>query len=719
MDRDGKQVCEGNGRVCDACRVPALHSNHANVHDVDGHLMCPATGRQCVHCNLYVCTAKCNAKHTLAATCGHGALCIRSVCAACTKCSACSTALTIDLCDPCRDAITKNNEQHLKVKHQLVPGQGARVRRQLSITGSIQSKDVGSRKTPPPSLSSLEVGNDIQEMKQFDRGHLVALELTGFDNRKNIVPMNYRFNRSGYWRMMEITIGKLMGNTDAVSVTNTPVRANPAVASLVGLTLRSKNRLHTTWEIEIQLFYDDVRGDPRVPVWFYVRVFRNQSLITHFSMGNRCDKPGTMPHDDEVAEFEAAAAIFRGLNALKLKHIKLGAWFDRDDKLFDTLLPADLSTIEPRGYNKGSELKTLRKLHNDLTRFVVGVPRPPMPPNQLLQFMWDVNQAAQHQGVGLVFQTMELGAQKESTPYDSFQREYMRAFNRWKNAGLLISDASTPDLYEGESVDIWRNLSECGGREAPEVDHIDPSYQSGENSYINGRLVSFQHNHMYREKKTTGATALDVLLLRAYANAEVAFTNQKSAKYQLRGISHVVEGRFVPGTVKVYIPVKDDLLALVPATKLTALFQDTAITQGAPNYLLAADDSAWPLHSPQRALVQERQAFLKAAYETTQKQAKEAALDHDYKRAHLRHQAALQHFIDSDYTAHAGRDALRTLINGAGMPLCKPSDVLRDTGGLVNPAVVEVMPVIPDATVTAEYQAAEKAFDELKKKLRF
>jgi hypothetical protein len=110
---------------------------------------------------------------------------------------------------------------------------------------------------------------------------------------------------------------------------------------------------------------------------------------------------------------------------------------------------------------------------------------------------------------------------------------------------------------------------------------------------------------------------------------------------------------------------------------------------------------------------------LESAYCSEQKQAQEASLDHDYKRAARRHEAALQHFMNSAYGAHAGRTHLRNLIIGAGMLLCVPSDVLADIGGLTNPTAAEVMPNIPDATVTAEYIAALNQFAALQKELKF
>src|SRR5262249_51902001 len=96
----------------------------------------------------------------------------------------------------------------------------------------------------------------------------------------------------------------------------------------------------------------------------------------------------------------------------------------------------------------------------------------------------------------------------------------------------LKSDNPTDFLYPDERADIYQELKECGGREAPEVDHIDPSYQSGSNSYINARLVSFLHNHLYREKKTDGSMAVNQQMLAMYQAGKVAFIgNTLGGKY--------------------------------------------------------------------------------------------------------------------------------------------------------------------------------------------
>jgi len=60
---------------------------------------------------------------------------------------------------------------------------------------------------------------------------------------------------------------------------------------------------------------------------------------------------------------------------------------------------------------------------------------------------------------------------------------------------------------------------------------------------------------------------------------------------------------------------------------------------------------------------------------------------------------------------------LKRLIDGTGMPLCVPSDVLLDTGGLGNPTAPQVLPVMPNPPGEIDYQAAVLAFAELKKAL--
>ncbi len=81
---------------------------------------------------------------------------------------------------------------------------------------------------PPPLVSGKTLNNDdIEELKQFDRGHLVALEIDGADSYRCIVPMNRQFNQSGKWRTMERTIGKLIDGVDQKDVDGGTVKGEP------------------------------------------------------------------------------------------------------------------------------------------------------------------------------------------------------------------------------------------------------------------------------------------------------------------------------------------------------------------------------------------------------------------------------------------------------------------------------------------------------------
>ena len=80
----------------------------------------------------------------------------------------------------------------------------------------------------------------------------------------------------------------------------------------------------------------------------------------------------------------------------------------------------------------------------------------------------------------------------------------VRKYNVWRNGGWMKSDATNPALpwQDGEENDPYPLLTEGSGQAYPEVDHIVPKKQPklGLNSYRNARLVSFAHNHIYREK---------------------------------------------------------------------------------------------------------------------------------------------------------------------------------------------------------------------------
>ncbi len=674
-DASKQHCCKANSAVCGICHKPVRNGAlHPAARDLEDHECCPGTAGECPHCKKIVCTAVCKDKH-LATKCGHA--CVFTVCACCGKCRDCVGGFNIDLCRTCMAPKT-DDVRHLTVEHQLVPGQGARVRRQLKISGEIRSTAVGSRKTPPPSLSSLEVDKDIGEMKQFDRGHLFALELNGFDDNCNIVPMNYQFNRGGKWRNMELGAGKLItGNELDAAAVNGKVSAQPKTASKVGLSLASKNTLNATWSMEIRLIYDDERGDPRVPVWFYVRILKSNSLIAHFSLANQCDKAVTMPHKDECAEFAAAQAIYQSLSG-----------------------------------------EQLAKIVPDVGGYVAGNALPKRPPNQLLQFMWEVSfRESEKAPKDRVFQTMELGVQGPSTAYDSFQREYLRAFVRWKNRAngwKLLSDAQADSGYPDEPGDTWAELSECGGREAPEVDHIFPSRAGGANSYLNGRLVSFQHNHTYRDKPESSSIPVSAKLYALYLAGELGIICKPQIKYALRGFEHVVGSNMSP-PLKLTIPASADLNSLDVRAYLDSRFADDVLFLKGQNFNLAVSGAVDPYKGTQWDYVAPRQSYLQAAEVVKAKQKREQDLRPRYEQTARSHKTAVDSFTNSAKNSGLRKQLDEWIEEGGINLLAAPSDVLKDEGGLANPTKADAVPVIPDLLADPDYQNSIKRFELFKK----
>lgn len=655
----------------------------------------------------------CAANGALCGACGKPYRLDPSPCANCRRCSACSGALNIDLCATCLTPVDNVIIEHLTVSHQLVPGQGAQGRRQLNVLGVIREVTVGKRGSTPPSLSSVEIDGDIKEMKQYDRGHIIALELHGIDDSLAIAPMNYQFNRSGKWRVMEGTIRGLMKGEAAVDVYNKPLVSKPVIASTNTLSQRAGSTINTDWTMTVWLFYDDALGDARVPVWFYVRVRKGDTLIAHFSLANRCDKAETMPYADEIAEFAAAQTIFQSLTSDDLQAVLIGAHVPADDKWYAQLKSGDLTA--PALKEVGPEKhKIIQEVHAEHSRYIIGNALPDKPPYQLLQFMWVANCTAEKQRCKEVFKTMQLTTQGKSRSYDGFQREYLRAFNRWKNAGKLISDASVPDLYDGERTDIWTNLNEGGGREAPEVDHVVPNYQGGANSYINARLVSFQHNHMYREKKTTGAQPVSEKLISMFRLSQVAFFNGSSSKYGKDNKSWTISTGTTPGSINVRIPTNKELASLDANNELTALFTDDALFKDTTKYALL---ESWHNNREIKELVHDRRAFLLALDATYRRQQAEETLADKYQLSAGRHAAALESFINSAVLTHQGRNSLKKLIDEADMSLCLPSDLLGDDGGLLNPTQPEIFPQVPNPEDEQVYKDAIKAMGQLKQAL--
>lgn len=698
-DAAGHACCTATATRCIHCNT--LHCNgicfpaHQGA-DSAGHACCASSSIVCTHCSLRFCRALCAGGHAeLDGSCGHKTCqatrktCVVDTCKK-TYCRACSTdpgKFVLNLCKTCLDTTTEETVGTFKVKHQRVPGSENAEKRQVSVIGGVAARAVGKRKTPPPPLSSgkTEATEEINELKQYDRGHLVALELAGLDDHRLIAPMIRQLNQSGKWRKMETSIGDLLSGRSLKDVKNKVVSHDTSVSRTdVGLTLGIPNVIDARgWEVEVYLFYEDRLGDPRVPVWFYVRLFHNQKLWTHFSLGNRCGKKATMPDEEEALEFQAAKDIYTDLASGKR------ATLVRDE---------------------------VRALYCDAVH-------PPTRPNQLLEFMHDVNfrckvleeaKAAEREEeemeeeIDVVFKKFQLETEGPSRSYSDFQREILRKFNRWKNDGKLMSDMQTDGLYEGEMRDIYLELDECGGRSAPEVDHIDPSYQGGGNYYINGRLVSFLHNHLYREKKTIGSQPVSDLLREAFLDGRLAFSSRSRQARFCHNRTPFTNPMAYAGMRAIWIS-SDDVVSgsLTEQAFLDAHFRDDVLFEDAEsNRALKVRGSDRPYNGSHWQHVGDRQTFLKAGDERERKYKRERDLESEYVKSARRHAEGLKEFIEN--TNHPERMRLQSLIQGATVDLCQPSDVLKDDGGLEPDKPSTDVPVVAAASFPIDEDEARR-----------
>jgi hypothetical protein len=571
------------------------------------------------------------------------------------------------------------SEAKFNIKKQLVPGTKALVYRQKTIEGPIKHSGSEERATPPPPLSSGKAlrTDDTKELKQFDRGHLVALDLDGQDKPTCIVPQNRQLNQSGKWRQMEISIGSLIDGFNLQDVLNGVVSANRAKdGTKIKLSLKTLNTVKATWNMEVYLFYDDTVGDSRVPIWFYVRVYCLHRLRTHFSMANRCSKASTMPTKNEILDFEAAAQMFDEYITWDEEH---RAKISRD-----------------------RDIRRMYKVRTDQHA----------PPNQLLQFMDEIEVASDRADLPYCFAGMQTTAFGGMTPYSTFQRRILRKFNRWKNSpvhnGLLKSDVPTPGLYVDEDADAWQTLDECGGRASPEVDHVNPSYQQGGNTYINGRLVSFYHNHLYREKKTNGAMEVGHELAQMYEHGEVRLYN----------IPHPA-----PEDECVTLPLcgYNALDQGTPEEFLTGMFSDDWIFElDGESYKFTErmnQRNMWGVEVA-RQLRAARQTFLEARLQRQLKQQREIALGPAYANSAQSLTAGINAFVTN--VNHPERLRLEALINGAGVPLCKPSDILTPgMAGIQNLEADDIYPVfnLANEKLLKYYTDLMKSWADLKEQL--
>lgn len=662
---------------------------HPSVVDVGGHPVCAnVVHATCAVCAGRVCDAACKAVHTLTdLTCGHRSCPATAdtvaVCSGCAEsyCALCKAAnITVDVCGTCL-AETHRKVASINVRHALIPGTKATLRRTLAAEGPIRNVDVGKRETPPPPLSTGKTDKDaeIGDMKQYDRGHLIALELNGQDSSYAIAPMIREFNRAGTWRKMEGTIVGLLKGTDAEDVNGGTVAATGAAPTTIDVSLRTVNTVDDNWHMEVYLFYHEA-GDARVPVWFYVRVLRQKLLRAHFSLANRCNETAALPSRAESVEFQAGTDIYASLAAPKRNQVVSLA-----------------------------------------TRPIYDFTAPP-PPNKILEFMDEVNAFCRAKPLPVVFTTMQQVTKAPSTGYDDFQRPILRKYNRWKHRGTLTSDVPTDWLYDLERKDAYPELSECGSRNAPEVDHVSPSYQGGGNLYINARLVSFYHNHLYREKKVLGSRPVNEELLDIYRTdatpRPLAFMTTAAvlneflgrSMFMLRYWTATGEQTRAASFVVATITIKSD--AVVAGTRtaanfLDSYFADDVLFGAGRNLNLGVGNAHWPYQDlTVWAKVQARQDFLQAYDDREEKYKQEVALLPKYRTSIDRHHAGLRAFIaDKD---HPERKRLLKLIadaketGGGALPLCKPSDVLLPGGGGAAGAVGGVYDDLRDGPARAE-----------------
>lgn len=538
-----------------------------------------------------------------------------------------------------------HNQGNFRIVCARIPGSGNRLRRPVSVVGKISVRNVNGRSAPPPPRSSgqTQVNADIRELKHFDRGHLVALELNGLDTYRQIVPMNREFNESGWWRQMELAVVRLLQGNDIIDINGDDVPSDVGTAqTTVALTLGINNTVDLTrWTMEVHCFYEDTRGDRRVPVWFYVRVLYNNAVWTHFSLPNRASSVKTLPTNTEQAEFQAATDIYRGLSA------------------------TDRGTV----------------VNPNWAEAYGAIDNNSSPPNQILQFMHDVNAYCGEQNETAVFSTMQVVTLQPRRAYDGFQRKIFRKYNYWRQGdGELHSDVANNNQYPGELADIYQRLDEGGGRDAPEVDHILPSRNQGPNSYLNGRLVSFLHNHLYRDKVIRGSVELNVALLAGFSTgASVGF--QGDTQYMYAEDSNVKRcGQWETPNRAIWFYAENVVDGTITAKDFfDRYFVDTALFKA--KRALKTRTNVSPYKSVVQ-LIQDRQAFLKSDDKRVQRQSDEQALQVHYQNLVNRHAAGLQHFIDDQ--THAERIRLRGLVAAATVPLASPSFRLRNTGGLTD-----------------------------------
>ncbi len=128
-----------------------------------------------------------------------------------------------------------------------------------AVLGVVRCRPTKDRDQPP------DCGNGyVTERLAFAKGHLMALELGGVDDKWNVVPQfeHWQGKPNGAWRQMEIGLRKQLATTigAAMLVEVTYGRGGAQEAHAVALAAFEANRLRA-WT------------DPRIPDYFRVRVW--------------------------------------------------------------------------------------------------------------------------------------------------------------------------------------------------------------------------------------------------------------------------------------------------------------------------------------------------------------------------------------------------------------------------------------------------------------
>ena len=371
--------------------------------------------------------------------------------------------------------------------------------RQVRVSGAVAVRGTGGRAGAPPPLSSGKTDrvDDIEELAEFNNGHVVALVLGGPDVSRNVVPMVRWFNQSGAWRAMEQRLEALVLN---------PPPAPALGAGGVALGAPALVVVHPI-VLTVELEYG-AQGDPRVPAGFYVQLTRGAQRIAHFLLANDAAPLAALTLDEEKAFIMAHWML--GLHPLDSVPRRQGFL---DHHAPPT--PVDLLAGRTSQYDEAAITEDqVWGVIDAVPAQPVALPAPmnagvalPFPPYGALQWLDDRNVGEVRAGRAPRYVAVPVEQVLAHQDFSTPQRNLVRKYCRWRNAGQILSDALA-GIYAGERPDPYPVLTESSGRAFPEADHITPKHRSGRNAYDNCRLVSFALNHIYRDKVISGSLPL-------------------------------------------------------------------------------------------------------------------------------------------------------------------------------------------------------------------